>query len=351
MSLGASVAVQRGTLALDASLDVRAGEAIAIVGPNGAGKSTLLGVLAGLLALDSGRVVLDDVVLDDPVDDVFVAPEGRPVGMVFQDQRLFPHLSALDNVAFGLRCRGQDAETARRRARDWLARLGLDGAADARPGALSGGQAQRVALARALAPDPRLLLLDEPLSAVDVSARAALRRELRRHLEQFAGVALVVTHDPLDAAALADRLVVLEAGRVVQTGALVDLAARPASRWIADLAGVNLLHGVVADGSRIRLEGGGELFVPEAGSGAVLVVIHPRAVTLHRTRPDGTPRNVWRGQVDGVDPEGSRARVRVGGTPPLVAEVTAAAVAELGLAPGVEVWVAVKATEIATYPG
>jgi len=160
-----------------------------------------------------------------------------------------------------------------------------------------------------------------------------------------------VTHDPLDAAALADRLVVLEAGRVVQSGGLVDLAARPASRWIADLAGVNLLHGVVADGSRIRLEGGGELFVPEAGSGAVLVVIHPRAVTLHRTRPDGTPRNVWRGQVDGVDPEGSRARVRVGGTPPLVAEVTAAAVAELGLAPGVEVWVAVKATEIATYPG
>jgi len=350
VSLRASATVRRGTLALDAALEVRAGEAIAVVGPNGAGKTTLLGVLAGLLAVDAGRVVLDDVVLDDPAADVFVPPERRPLGMVFQDQRLFPHLSAVDNVAFGLRCRGQDAETARRRAREWLGRLGLAAEAEALPGALSGGQAQRVALARALAPDPRLLLLDEPLSAVDVSARAGLRRELRRHLEQFAGVALVVTHDPLDAAALADRLVVLEAGRVVQSGALVDLAARPASRWVADLAGVNLLRGV-ADGSRVRLDGGGELFVPDAGSGAVLAVVHPRAVTLHRTRPDGTPRNVWRGQVDGVDPEGSRARVRVGGTPALVAEVTAAAVAELGLAPGVEVWVAVKATEIATYPG
>jgi molybdate transport system ATP-binding protein len=349
VSLDTTIAIGLGTLVLDVSLAVEGDEVVAVLGPNGAGKTTLLRVLAGLQPLDRGRLVLDGAVLDDPATGVFVPPERRSVGVAFQEPRLFPHLSALDNVAFGLRCRGADRATARAQALHWLARLGLTDRAGDPPSALSGGQAQRVALARALASAPGLLLLDEPLSALDVRTRADLRRELRRHLAEYDGVRILVTHDPLEAAALADRLVVLEAGRVVQDGTLAELAARPRSAWVAELVGVNLLRGR-GDGARIALEGGGELAVADAGTGALLAVVHPRAVTLHRTRPDGSPRNVWRGRVERVEPAGTRARVSVAGTPSVVAEVTTAAVAELGLAPGVEVWVAVKATEIVSYP-
>jgi molybdate transport system ATP-binding protein len=217
------------------------------------------------------------------------------------------------------------------------------------PAELSGGQAQRIALARALAMEPGLLLLDEPLSALDVGMRAELRRDLRRLLTSFGGVRLLVTHDPLEAMVLAGRLVVLEGGRVVQSGTHADIAARPRSRYVADLVGVNLLGGDVADG-RISLQGGGVLSVPDAGAGRVFAVIHPRAVVLHRARPEGTARNVWPGRVDCLDVEHGRVRVHVVGTPSIVAEVTPGAVAELGLGPGSEVWAAVKATEITVYP-
>jgi molybdate transport system ATP-binding protein len=278
-----------------------------------------------------------------------VLAEQRPVGVVFQDYLLFPHLSALENVAFGLRSRGLARAEARRRAAGWLERVGLAGHAAARPSALSGGQAQRVALARALATEPRLLLLDEPLAALDASTRLETRRELRRHLAGYEGVRVVVTHDPLEAMALAERLVVMEDGHLVQAGSPEEISRRPRSRYVADLVGVNLLRGR-AEGDRVVIGPGATLAVPGAGRGEVFAVVHPRAVALHRRPPEGTPRNVWAGTAEDLDLEGERVRVRVGGPLPIVAEVTPAAVADLALADGGPVWVSVKATEIRVYP-
>jgi molybdate transport system ATP-binding protein len=224
--------------------------------------------------------------------------------------------------------------------------------AAARPAQLSGGEAQRVALARALVTEPRLLLLDEPLAAVDVAAKAGVRAELRRHLAGVEGVRLLVTHDPLEAMLLADRLVVVEGGRVTQVGTPTQVSAQPRSDYVAELVGVNLYRGE-ARGGRIALADGGTLVVPDAPdvpAGPVLATVAPRAVALHVHRPDGTPRNVWPGRVAAVDGHGDRARVRVEATPPIVAEVTPAAVAELGLHPGAAVWIAVKATEVDAYP-
>ncbi|MGH8991426.1 MAG: ABC transporter ATP-binding protein [Acidimicrobiia bacterium] len=347
MSLEVEVELHLGALHLRVKLDVAPGETVALLGPNGAGKTTLLRVLAGLQAFDSGRVALDGTVFDD--GDVHLPPEARPIGVVFQDYLLFPHLSALENVAFGLRSRGMHRNDARRRAVDWLEQVGLGGHQGSRPGQLSGGQRQRVALARALATEPRLLLLDEPLAALDASTRLETRRELRRHLADYEGVRLVVTHDPLEAVALAERLVVIEDGRLVQTGTPEEISRRPRTRYVADLVGVNLLRGW-AEGDRVVIHTGATLTVPDAGQGEVFAVVHPRAVALYRRPPEGTPRNVWQGSADGLDREGERVRVRVGGPIPIVAEVTPAAVADLALADGGPIWVSVKATEITVYP-
>jgi len=206
-----------------------------------------------------------------------------------------------------------------------------------------------VALARALAPEPRVLLLDEPLSALDASTRVDTRRELRRHLEAHDGVRIVVTHDPVDAMTLADRVIVLETGRVVQAGPLAELRERPRSRYVADLVGVNLYRGA-ADGLRIRLPGRGELVAAGHARGEVFAVVHPRAVALHRHEPEGTPRNVLPGTVEHLDVEGDRVRVIVAGAVPVTAEVTPAAVAELELTAGAAVWASIKATEVSVYP-
>ena len=347
--LTAQVAVRLGTLDLDVSIEAAPGEIVAVLGPNGAGKSTFLRAVAGLVPLHRGRVELDDVVLEDVARRIHLPPERRPIGVVFQDYLLFPHLSALENVAFGLRARGVGASEARARAGSWLDRLGLSEHADAKPRALSGGQSQRVALARALAIDPRLLLLDEPLAALDASARGPVRRDLRRHLASFPGIRIVITHDPLEAVALADRLVILEHGRVVQTGSPGDVTQRPRSRYVADLVGVNLLLGNAIAG-QVAVPGGASLQSADDVNGEVFAVIHPRAVALHRTRPEGSPRNVWRGRASALDFQGDRVRVGVEGEMPIIAEVTPAAVSELGLAEGGEIWVSVKATEITVYP-
>jgi molybdate transport system ATP-binding protein len=346
--LVAEVALRLGTLDLDVGIEVPPGELVALLGPNGAGKTTLLKILAGLLAPDRGRVLLDGHVLDDVATGAHVPVERRPVGYVFQDYLLFPHLSALENVAFGLRSRGMHKRDARRHAREWLARVGLADHHDARPRALSGGQAQRVALARALATEPRLLLLDEPLAALDATTRLSTRRELRRQLDRYEGVRLLVTHDPLEAIALADRLVVLEEGHVSQAGSPTEISQRPRSRYIADLVGVNLLRGR-ADREGVTFPGASLVAAGPLPVGDVFAVIHPRAVALHRHQPEGSPRNVWRGTADGLDFEGERVRVTVGGPLPIVAEVTPAAVVDLALAAGGAVWVSVKATEITVY--
>jgi molybdate transport system ATP-binding protein len=349
VSLEAGVEAELGSLRLSVCLDVGDGEAMAIVGPNGAGKTTLLRCIAGLCPLLAGRVVVDDEVLDDAVIGLAVPPEARPVGFVFQDYLLFAHLSVVDNVAFGLRCRGEARRTSRAEAGRWLERVGLEDVADSRVSELSGGQRQRVALARALATRPRVLLLDEPLAAVDLAARTELRRNLRAALDDFEGTGLLVTHDPLDAYALADRILVLEEGSVVQQGSVAEVTSRPRTRWVAEMIGVNLYRGK-ANRGRISLAPSGSLEVPTSLDGDVFALVSPRAVAVHRSPPEGSARNVWAGTASSLDLEGDRVRVEVTGSPSIVAEVTPASVADLRLADGGVVWVSIKATDIDLYP-
>ncbi|MEX0666155.1 MAG: ABC transporter ATP-binding protein [Acidimicrobiia bacterium] len=350
MTLTATLGVDLDRFTLhDIALRIADRETVALLGPNGAGKTTILRTLMGLVPVTRGQVRLDDVVLDDPTDDRWVPPDRRRIGTVFQDLLLFPHLSALENVAFGVRSRGVRPRDARRRAAEWLEQLGIVDLASARPRTLSGGQAQRVALARALATEPRLLLLDEPLTALDVSTRPEIRRELARHLETFDGGALVVTHDPVEAMALADRIVVLEDGRVTQEGTPTEVREQPRTRYVADVAGLNLYRGTAGTDGLV-LESGAHLVSAQRLTGPAFAVVHPRSVALHERRPEGTPRNVWQGVVRHLDPEGDRARVHVDAPVPMTAEVTSAALAELRLAEGSAVWVSVKATEVTLYP-
>lgn len=276
--LDARLVVDRGAFRLDVSLTVAPGEVVALLGPNGAGKTTALRALAGLTPLTDGHLRLDGAALER------TPPESRPVGFVFQDYLLFPHLTALDNVAFGPRCQGATKAMARARATAWLERLGLADHAGAKPRKLSGGQAQRVAVARALATHPRLLLLDEPLAALDARTRLEVRAQLRRHLAEFEAVAVLVTHDPLDAMVLADRLVVVEHGEVVQEGDPSHIARHPRTDYIAQLVGLNLYRGE-ADGHTVRLEAGPALTTTDALYGPVFVAFPPSAVTLHRETP------------------------------------------------------------------
>jgi molybdate transport system ATP-binding protein len=350
--LDAHLVVERDTFTLDVAFCVAAGTTTALLGPNGAGKSTALATIAGLLPLTGGHVRIGDRTLDDPAQDVFVPPQERRAGVVFQQYLLFEHLSVLDNVAFGPASRGATRRAARAVATQWLDTLGLADLAERRPARLSGGQAQRVALARALAADPQVLLLDEPLAALDIATRSDLRRWLRTHLETFAGPRLVVTHDPTDALLLADRIVIVEDGRVTQTGTPEEIRQRPASRFVAALAGTNLLAGVNQDGV-ITTEPTG--FVLHAADtepqGAVLVTVHPSAIALYPDQPHGSPRNTWATTVVSVEPAGDTVRVLLGDPLPLAVDVTPAASAALALRPGSPVWATVKATEVVVSPG
>jgi molybdate transport system ATP-binding protein len=349
VGLRADVGVRLGRLDLDVAIDVGAGEIVAVLGPNGAGKSTFLRAVAGLQPLDHGRIVLDGSVLDEPASRAWVPVHHRSMGYVFQDRLLFPHLDALDNVAFGMRSGGTGRRDARREAAGWLERLDVGEVAHLRPSQLSGGQSQRVALARALAARPRVLLLDEPLSALDAAIRAQVRSVLRRHLAEFDGIRVLVTHDPIEARVLADRLVVVEDGRVVQEGTADDINRHPRSAYVAELVGMNLYVGSGA-GHRVTVEHGTDLAVAgPVPAGTVFATIRPAAVALHRDRPEGTPRNVWTGTIESIDSGPDRARVQIAGAMPIVAEITPAAVAALGLGPGEVVWAAVKATDVTVY--
>ncbi|MEV0247181.1 ABC transporter ATP-binding protein [Nocardia sp. NPDC050712] len=348
MTLRADLRVQRERFRLDVDLTSRPGEVVALLGPNGAGKSTALRALAGLLPLTGGTIAVEDQVWDAPPA-TFVAPEHRRVGVVFQDYLLFPHLSALENVAFGLRARGMRRAEARTRAAAWLERVGLGEYARSTPRALSGGQAQRVALARALATEPQLLLLDEPLAALDASTRLQVRADLAHHLRDYTGHTILVTHDPLDAMVLADRLVILDEGTVIQEGAPADIARRPRSDYVANLVGLNLFRGI-ATGASVSIDTGGTLTVVEHSAGPVFLAFSPTAVSLHADKPSGSPRNTWPVTVAGLEQHAHSTRVRLDGAPPVLADITTAAVAELRLQPGLRLWAAVKATEIQSYP-
>ncbi|MEU7241624.1 ABC transporter ATP-binding protein [Streptomyces sparsogenes] len=342
--LDARLVVERGAFRLDVALTAAPGDVVALLGPNGAGKTTALRALAGLLPLADGHLRLDGADLDR------TPPESRPVGVVFQDYLLFPHLTALDNVAFGPRCHGASKAEARAQAAAWLDRMGLAGHASVKPRRLSGGQAQRVALARALATHPRLLLLDEPLAALDARTRLDVRGRLRRHLADFEAVAVLVTHDPLDAMVLADRLVVVEDGRIVQEGAPSDIARRPRTDYVAHLVGLNLYRGQ-ARGHTVHVDGGPGITTVEDLTGPVFVAFPPSAVTLHQDRPTGSSaRNLWRCEVAGLETHGDRIRADLTGELPLAADLTTVAAAELGLHPGATVWATVKAAQTHAYP-
>jgi molybdate transport system ATP-binding protein len=346
--LDARVVVTRGEWSLDVGLRIRPGGVTALLGPNGAGKSTTLQALAGLLRVADGRVVLDGEVLDDAKTGEHVPTEERRIGLVFQDYLLFPHMSARDNVAFGLRARGVGKAEARETASYWLSRMDLAAQAARRPRELSGGQAQRVALARALATEPRLLLLDEPLAALDAGTRMSVRTDLRGHLDEFGGATVVVTHDPLDALVLADQVVVVEDGRVVQAGTPAEVARQPRTRYVASLVGLNLLHGTARAGG-VVLDDGTTLATADEHHGPAFVVVRPSAIGVYADQPHGSPRNTWPARLTSVEQQGNAVRLAAIGPPDVFIDVTPQAVADLGLTVGSQVWLSVKATDLLVY--
>ena len=353
--LDAHIGVGVGGFDLDINLRVQPGEVLALLGPNGAGKTTALRSICGLQRLHRGVVRLDSAVFDQPERARFVPPEQRRIGVVFQDHLLFAHLSVLDNVAFGLRAAGAGKAEARRLATERLRSAGLDDLQGRRPAQLSGGEAQRVALLRALATAPNMLLLDEPLAALDATTRQETRRALGTELRQFAGPTVLVTHDPIDAISLADRVAVVERGRLTQTGTLSEVTGQPATRYVADLLGVNLIRCVGSGTTTLRLDdddgrSSGELTVADPQTGPTLALIAPSAVTLHRHDPDTSARNRWECRVLGIDLLGDRVRLQLHGPVPLVVEITPPALASLALNVGDPVWASVKATQITTYP-
>jgi molybdate transport system ATP-binding protein len=348
--LAVDAEVRRGSFTLAVSFAAPPGQVLGVLGPNGSGKTTLLSALAGLLPVSDGHITLGGHVLDDANAGSFVEAAGRPVGFVFQNYRLFPHLTVAANVAFSPRVRGRSRPDARAAAGHWLDRLGIADLADRRPGQLSGGQAQRVALARALAGDPALLLLDEPLSALDAATRMDVQAQLKQHLADFAGPSLLVTHDPLEALVLTDRLMVLEAGRIVQEGTPAQVARQPATGYVAKLVGLNLYAGR-ADNSGVTITDGGSFTIPDNGQhGDVLVAVRPSAITVSSQRPEHSSiRNAWPATVTGLTLLADRVRLDLDGQPSALVDVTPAAVAELALQPGSRAWLSVKATDLEVY--
>ncbi|MEX3647431.1 ATP-binding cassette domain-containing protein [Mycolicibacterium porcinum] len=343
---------------LDLEFDVPAGEVLAVLGPNGAGKSTTLHVIAGLVDLDAGRVQVGDRVLTDPASGVQVPTHDRRVGLLLQDSLLFPHLSVAGNVAFGARSgRRLGHRAARDSAHRWLAEVDATDLAQRRPRRLSGGQAQRVALARALAADPEVLLLDEPLAGLDVAVAASMRKVLRRVLATSGRCAVLITHDLLDVLTLADRVIVVEAGRIIESGSAAEVLATPKSHFGARFAGVNLIGGTAgADGVVTTAWGGtwhGTPMADVAPGVSVVAVFSPASVAVYREEPHGSPRNTVVVTVAELDSRGPGIRVRADeqpdGAPGLAADITAESAAELRLAPGDTVYFSVKAQEVAVH--
>jgi molybdate transport system ATP-binding protein len=356
MTLSFDARVTRGDFAVSATFTASAGETVALLGPNGSGKTTVVECLAGIVPPVSGTVELDGGTMDDPSAAIHVPSEDRPIGIVFQDGLLFPHLAAIENVAFPLRAAGASKAEARKRAVTLLERLGFPlGRVEARPSDLSGGEAQRVALARALIREPRLLLLDEPTSSLDIRSRAEVRGIIGSTLADFTGARVLVTHDPVEAMTLADQIVVLEDGRVTQSGSPGELRNAPRTPYVADLVGVNMFKGRLQpldDGAGLIVTAEGELAVAwPAGLDrlpieGVVAIVRPIDVAVHVDRPEGSPRNVLHGRIAEVAVEGDRARIRLDSTPPIVAEMTLGSLERLALRSGGHAWASFKAVEI-----
>ncbi|MDV3297070.1 MAG: ABC transporter ATP-binding protein [Brachybacterium paraconglomeratum] len=346
--LDARIKLTRGRIQVDVELAAAPGEIVGILGPNGGGKTTTVLALAGVLPLEAGHVRVGGQAWDD--EGRSLLPEERHVGLMLADPLLFPHLRAVDNVAYGPRSRGVPRHTARERALAELERVGLGDHAHARPRELSSGQAARVALARALASDPALLVLDEPLSSLDPDTRARTRSDLAARLTAYDGVTVLVTHDPLDALTLADRLVFIEDGRVTQAGTPAEVLRRPRSGYVATVVGLNLYAAQGDSRGHVALVGGGQLTTTAPTEGDVWASFPPAAVSLHRQPPEGSPRNNWRLRITDITLQGQSARVGMTGEITLTAEVTLTSVTALGLHVGGELWASVKATEVHTYP-
>ena len=349
------VGSRRGEFELELALQARGGSTTVIVGESGAGKTSVLRLAAGLDRPVTGRIVLDGEVYTDTTADIHVPPWRRSVGYVSQDYALFPHLSVAENVAFGLRAAGVRSGEIRARVARVLERTGIAELARRKPSTLSGGQQQRAALARALVLDPRLLLLDEPLAALDLQTRRKVRGELRRLLRELETTTLYVTHSPIEALLFGDHIVVLEGGRISQVGDRDELLRHPRSRYVAELVGTNFFAGrATATGVAATVRtADGDLAISRAEDPADLfVTVNPRDITLHTQRPEGSAQNVFAGPILELAPEppgGERVRVVLGTRPPLVAEVTREAVASLGLAEGITVHASFKATGIRAY--
>lgn len=356
-ALVAQFAKRLGRLEMNVELTADAGRTLVLVGESGAGKTTILNALAGVLHPDRGTIRVGGTTYFASDRGITVPAHARAVGYVFQSYALFPHLRVSENVAFGLAAQGFPRARIQTRVRETLEHLGIADLSERRPASLSGGQQQRVALARALVLRPRLLLLDEPLSALDLQTRRGIRGELLRLLRILPGVTLLVTHNPLEAVVFGDTIGVVEAGRIVQLGPQDELLRRPRSRYVAELMGLNLFHGRVASRDSSGLveidTGKGSVRVVDAGGAdEAFVVVDPREITLHTERPEGTAQNVFMGSIVQLIPEpplGERIRAVLETRPPLVAEITARAVGTLGLREGQTVYAAFKATAARAY--
>ncbi|CAJ1578917.1 sulfate/molybdate ABC transporter ATP-binding protein [[Mycobacterium] wendilense] len=357
---GLEVRTRLAHRAVDFDLALDDGHVLAVLGPNGAGKSTLLHLIAGLLRPDDGRITLGDTVITDTAAGVFVPAHARGVALLAQQPLLFPHMTVTANVAYAPRCRRQTRAQARAVAQRWLQTVAAEHLADRKPAQLSGGQAQRVAIARALAAEPAVLLLDEPMAALDVAAAPAVRGLLRDLLRAQRRTAVIVTHDLLDALAIANKVVVVEAGRIVERGAVRDVLTAPRSEFAARIAGVNLISGVAAGSGTIKTAWGTEVsgVIKTAGdieaNSPAVALFSPAAVSVHLDAPHGSPRNVFPVTVAALDVHGNSVRVRSAdqpdGTAGISADITAAAVADLDLAPGQRVYFVVKAQEVGLHP-
>ena len=355
---------QRG---LDVEFSVAAGEVLAVLGPNGAGKSTTVAVIAGLLRADDAVVRVGNRILTDTDRGVCVPVHDRRIGVLMQDPLLFPHLTAIGNVTFAAR-RHADRSEARPRARRWLAEVGADDLADRAPDELSGGQAQLVALARALAAEPEVLLLDEPLAGLDVAGAATARSVLRRVLAAESRTALLITHDLIDVLTLADRVLVLEAGKVVESGRVADVLVAPRSDFGARIAGVNLVRGrmvgpgTLCDAAGMNWHGVNWHGIPAEYSGSpagepltmrqeCVAVFAPAGVAVYREQPHGSPRNSVRVRIAALETTGGVVRVRAAAQAAgLSADVTPESVAEMRLQVGEQVWFTVKTQAVGIHP-